>query len=105
MSGNCATGSRAIVMAPMNTVKIAITIATMGRLIKNLDMSHFPPEPESNGTGVTVSPSLILDVPSATTRSPTFKPLLMTHIVSTRSPTSTLRMATLLSGGSTTATS
>src|SRR5271165_2049366 len=37
--GNCATGSLVIVIAPTITVKIAMTIATIGRLIKNLDMS------------------------------------------------------------------
>jgi hypothetical protein len=38
MFGNWATGKNAIVTAPTITVRIAITIATMGRLIKNLDM-------------------------------------------------------------------
>src|SRR5580704_13380391 len=39
MFGNWATGRAAIVTAPTITVRIAITIATMGRLIKNLDIS------------------------------------------------------------------
>src|ERR1700722_9864561 len=39
MFGNCDTGRTAIVTAPTITVKIAMTIATMGRLIKNLDIS------------------------------------------------------------------
>jgi hypothetical protein len=39
MFGNCATGKVTIVMAPTITVRIAITIATMGRLMKNLDMA------------------------------------------------------------------
>ena len=38
MFGNCATGKVAIVTAPTITVRIAITIATIGRLMKNLDM-------------------------------------------------------------------
>src|SRR5215471_14492944 len=36
--GNCATGSSTIVTAPTMTVMIEITMATMGRLIKNLDV-------------------------------------------------------------------
>src|SRR5258708_33324204 len=39
MSGNCATGSRKTITAPVITKKIATTIATMGRLMKNLDIA------------------------------------------------------------------
>ena len=39
MFGNCATGRVAMVTAPTITVRIAITIATIGRLMKNLDIS------------------------------------------------------------------
>src|SRR5580693_5486103 len=39
MFGNCATGRPAIATAPTITVRIAITIATIGRLMKNLDIS------------------------------------------------------------------
>src|SRR5690242_18845968 len=38
MEGNCATGRPVSATAPMITVRIAMTIATMGRLIKNLDI-------------------------------------------------------------------
>ncbi len=38
MAGNCATGSLRMVIAPTSTIRIAITIATMGRLMKNFDM-------------------------------------------------------------------
>src|SRR5690349_20455728 len=38
ISGNCATGSRRMAIAPTMTVKMAITIATIGRLMKNLDI-------------------------------------------------------------------
>src|ERR1700746_43484 len=41
MLGNCATGRGAIVTAPTITIRIAITIATMGRLMKNLDIIRF----------------------------------------------------------------
>src|ERR1700680_3228032 len=38
MLGNCATGKLTMVTAPTITIRIAITITTMGRLMKNLDM-------------------------------------------------------------------
>src|SRR5262245_51196419 len=38
MLGNCATGRLTIAIAPTMTVKMAITIATIGRLMKNLDI-------------------------------------------------------------------
>src|SRR6266849_3034820 len=38
--GNCATGSPSIVTKPTMTVMIAITMATMGRLMKNLYMAY-----------------------------------------------------------------
>jgi len=40
--GNCATGRLAIVTAPTITIRIAITIATIGRLMKNFDIAQFP---------------------------------------------------------------
>src|ERR1700686_941210 len=39
ISGNCATGSRKTITAPVITKKIAMTIATMGRLMKNFDIA------------------------------------------------------------------
>src|SRR5271165_5318421 len=38
MLGNCATGKVSMVREPTSTMTIEITMATMGRLIKNLDM-------------------------------------------------------------------
>src|SRR5271169_460102 len=38
MLGNCATGRPSMVITPTSTMRIAITIATMGRLMKNFDM-------------------------------------------------------------------
>src|SRR5580658_10148722 len=38
MFGNCAIGRVAMVTAPTMTVRIAMTIATIGRLMKNLDI-------------------------------------------------------------------
>src|SRR5215469_8989001 len=43
MSGNCAMGSRKTITAPAMTKKIAATIATMGRSMKNLDMKLLLP--------------------------------------------------------------
>jgi hypothetical protein len=42
MFGNWATGKVAMVTAPAITVRIAITIATMGRFMKNLNMVLVP---------------------------------------------------------------
>src|ERR1700733_3420272 len=39
MFGNCAIGRVAMVTAPTMTMRIAMTIATMGRLMKNFDMA------------------------------------------------------------------
>src|SRR5271163_3621958 len=41
MFGNCATGKLSMVMAPTITKTMEITMATMGRLIKNFDMGLF----------------------------------------------------------------
>src|SRR5712692_11139357 len=38
MLGNCATGSESTVMHPTITMRMEITMATMGRLMKNFDM-------------------------------------------------------------------
>src|SRR5271165_5161228 len=38
ISGNCATGRLVIVIAPTMTIRIEMTIATIGRRMKNLDM-------------------------------------------------------------------
>src|SRR5690242_11707930 len=38
MSGNCAIGSPSMATTPTITMRMAITIATMGRLMKNFDM-------------------------------------------------------------------
>ena len=40
--GECAIGSASIDTTPTMTMMIEITIATMGRLIKNLDMIYLP---------------------------------------------------------------
>src|ERR1700728_433509 len=40
MFGNCATGKLRTVREPTNTMTMEITMATMGRLMKNFDMGH-----------------------------------------------------------------
>ena len=72
----------------------------MGRLMKNLDMLYRPAV-SASGFGFTTAPSATLDVPSETTRSPGFRPLMMIHISPERSAASTVRMPTLLSGPTT----
>src|SRR5580700_4256441 len=42
MLGNCATGKLKMVSDPTITRTMEITMATMGRLIKNFDMELFP---------------------------------------------------------------
>ena len=42
MLGNCAIGRPTMVTAPTITMTMAITIATIGRLMKNLDMTQLP---------------------------------------------------------------
>ena len=51
MSGNCATGSRRTITAPAITKKIAMTIATIGRLMKNLDIALVSRDGAAAGTG------------------------------------------------------
>ena len=43
MLGNCATGSSDMDTRPIITIKMAMTIATMGRLMKNVDMAGYLP--------------------------------------------------------------
>jgi hypothetical protein len=72
-------------------------MATMGRLMKNLDMDQSAPAPAASGKGLTETPSRTFCTPSTTTISPFFTPLSMIHSVPTRSPTLTMRTLTLLS--------
>src|SRR6267143_5859508 len=51
MFGNCATGSPAMVTAPTITIRMAITIATIGRLMKNFDIAQFPSAARMCGFG------------------------------------------------------
>ena len=41
MFGNCATGRLRMVIPPTITSKIETTIATIGRLMKNFDMTSY----------------------------------------------------------------
>ena len=71
--GNRAIGSPAMVTAPTITIRMEITIATMGRLMKNLDMAvTFPPFPPARRTAWD-SPAC-RDEPSARPRPPRVRP-------------------------------
>src|ERR1700704_2064681 len=51
MLGNCATGRLAIVTAPIITIRIDITIATIGRLMKNFDIDSVSFSGKTYGLG------------------------------------------------------
>src|SRR5260221_12870075 len=87
--GNCAMGNPRSDTMPTRTVMIAITIATMGRRMKNEDIRRMllaaqfltavapvgaldddAPDPSGAGFGATTAPSLIFWTPSKTMRSP-----------------------------------
>ena len=85
-----------MVTAPMITIRMEITIATMGRLMKNFDITSPP-------FGFTGAPGRILNSPSVTTRSPGFSPSSTTQSEPIRSPTLTTAKRIVLFG-STTAT-
>src|ERR671914_3108444 len=83
MLGNCAIGSCTMATTPMITITIEMTIATIGRLMKNLAMTIYlgsgfavglASDIAVNGFGLTVMPALTLCIPSATTLSPGFNP-------------------------------
>ena len=56
MFGNWAIGNCTIATTPTITMMIEITIATMGRLMKNFDIGRVP-VPAQNGAGVGVGGS------------------------------------------------
>src|ERR1035437_6518951 len=102
MFGNCATGRLNIETAPMSTIKMAMTIATIGRLMKNLYMAQTWREnylggfdgvaelvSDPNGLGFTITPSFTFCAPSTTMRSPALRPLSITQFAPTCSPTFT----------------
>ena len=77
MFGNCATGRVSIDTRPTITIRMAITIATMGRLMKNFDITGLlgSPAAEYPAWDSPCAPSRTFEVPSETTRSPGFRPL------------------------------
>src|SRR5512137_2226377 len=94
MSGNWAMGSRDMATSPRITMRIEITMATMGRLIKNFDMAAYPFLSAAgaaglvsgaaaagalglNGLGLTTAPGRAFWVPSTTIVSPGFSPSVM----------------------------
>ena len=97
MLGNWETGRPISVTAPTITVTMAITMATMGRLIKNLDIVQLPFAGAATRVGLTTIPSLAFCTPSNTTRSPGSRPSSTIHSAPVRSPTFTVLTVTLLS--------
>src|SRR5206468_1419995 len=83
-------GRPAIVTAPTITVTIAITMATIGRLMKNLDMIQLPAGEAAADVILTGMPSLTFCTPSTTTRSPGLRPWSIIHMGPLRSPTLTV---------------
>src|SRR5258708_8615493 len=90
-------GRPVIVTTPTITVTMAITIATIGRLMKNLDMTQLTTTEELAAVTLTGIPSLTFCTPSTTTRSPGFRPCSTIHMEPLRSPTVTVRTLTLSS--------
>src|SRR5713226_9146100 len=83
--GNCAIGSCTMATMPMITIMIEMTMATIGWLMKNLDMAIYLGSDFAvgaglasgialRGLGLTVMPARTLWIPSATTLSPGFNP-------------------------------
>src|SRR3989440_8883998 len=97
MLGNWAIGKPVIVTAPTITVTIAITMATIGRLMKNLDITQLPAAEAVADVTLTGMPSLTFCTPSTTTRSPGLRPSSIIHMSPLRSPTLTVRTLTLSS--------
>src|SRR6185369_13943857 len=88
MAGNCEMGSEAIVITPTMTVSSEITMATIGRLMKNFDISGSAVRRRAldDADGAAISD---LEHPSTTTCSPAFSPEVTIHRLPTRSPTVT----------------
>src|ERR1700752_5540883 len=81
ISGNWANGRLRIAITPTTTVRMAMTIATIGRLMQKLEiMDHVlrycagVAELATNGFGLTTISGLTFCVPSTTTLSPGFSP-------------------------------
>src|SRR5258706_11274264 len=94
MFGNCATGRAVIVTAPTITMRMEMTMATIGQLMKNLDTGQSP----FAGWAClifTVEPFCTFCSPSTITSSPCLTPLSTIQSGPTRSATFIARMLTL----------
>ena len=101
--GNCAMGSPSSDTAPISTVTIAMTIATMGRRMKNAEITSAPLGLGRRaaaaaalagaliGCGTTIAPSLTFCTPSTTIWSSSLTPDVTIRCVPELGPTSTLR--------------
>ena len=111
MSGYCAVGSFDIATAPAIVIRMAMTIATIGRRMKNSAMGLLLPvfpAGAAAGSGVleasfgtTVIPDFTRCSPSTTIRSPGFRPSSMTTMLPSIGPTLTTLIVTLLSAPTT----
>src|SRR5580704_10010200 len=98
MSGYCEIGSVSNETKPTTTVITAMTIATMGRRIKNFDIGYLPPdcagcEAEADGletSGVTGAPSRSFWTLSVMTRDPLLRPLSTIQLLPNCGPSVTL---------------
>ena len=112
MSGYCAVGSFVIATAPAIVIRIAMTIATIGRRTKKAPTALLPGLFGARGSaasaaaveasfGTTVIPERTRCRPSTTIRSPGFKPSSMTQRLPSTGPILTTLIVTLLSAPTT----
>src|SRR6185312_12665726 len=105
MSGYCEMGRFSIETMPMTTVRMAITIATMGRRMKKLDIAYLPAPPEAAEDagidvwcGLTGTPSFSFWILLRMMRSPDLRPDVTTQFGPYCGPRVTFTMCTLSSG-------
>src|SRR5438094_331167 len=101
MFGYSATGSCTIATTPTITMRMEITIATMGRLMKNFAMAGVYFGAAGSDGALAASPIFwpwrTRSPPSTTTRSPGLSPSAMTHSGPTRTSHFTVRTSTVSS--------
>src|SRR6202022_1698410 len=101
MFGYWATGRPATATSPKMTVRMAITIATIGRSTKNRTTSYGSPATGETGVARTVIPGRNRARSDTITLSPTFSPFSTIERLPTCGPVCTTRISTLLSAPTT----
>src|SRR3954470_22364460 len=101
MSGYWAVGSLPIATAPAIVVRIAMTIAMIGRRTKNAPIGYVPAFSAVAGSldavvGTTVIPDFTRWIPSTTIRSPGLSPSSTTYWLPSGGPSLTTLIVTLL---------